>query len=50
MILAVTTKYTNIANMKLFSILNRVFFSIICISNPLYAADPTLPEAIDSLQ
>ena len=36
--------------MKLFSALTSIFLSIICIGSPLYAADPTLPEAIDSLQ
>ncbi len=36
--------------MKLLLILASIFVSLICTFNPLYAADPTLPEAIDSIQ
>ena len=36
--------------MKLLSVLISILLSIICIGNQLHGAEPTLPEAIDSLQ
>ena len=36
--------------MKLFAPVITILVGVLCIASPLYATDPTLPEAIDSLQ
>lgn len=36
--------------MKLFAPVITILVGVLCIGSPLYATDPTLPEAIDSLQ